>query len=77
MLRAFSGIQVLTPKIFDYMSDFAPTFSIIDAYMNAARAGEVITECDVAGAFWCDMGSPEKLLELRKRFDAVGPGETS
>jgi len=32
--RAFSGIHVLSPEIFDYMTAFPDTFSIIDFYLS-------------------------------------------
>lgn len=38
---AFSGIQVVSPKIFAAMSDFPDIFSIIDFYLSSAAAGKI------------------------------------
>ena len=64
--RAFNGVQVLSPKIFDYMHDFAKAFSIIPVYLKAAEAGEHISAYEIGGAYWIDIGTIEKLEELRE-----------
>ncbi len=56
---AFSGIHVISPKIFDYMSH--GIYSIIDTYLYAAQK-EKITYYDHSGQKWADMGRPENLL---------------
>jgi NDP-sugar pyrophosphorylase family protein len=39
---AFSGIQVLSPAIFDQMADFPEKFSIIDFYLQNADSHKII-----------------------------------
>ncbi len=63
--HAFNGIQVLSPKIFDYMKDFDRSFSTIPVYLKAAKAGARITAYTMDDAYWIDIGTPEKLEELR------------
>lgn len=65
---AFSGIQVLSPKIFEWMESQTMPFSSIETYMHAAKAGEVVIAHDYTGDYWIDMGTPEKLEELRQRL---------
>ncbi len=63
--RAFNGIQVLSPKIFDYMIGQEPAFSTIPIYLKAAEAGERIVAYSMDDAYWIDVGTIEKLEELR------------
>lgn len=56
---AFSGIQYIHPRLFDYMTE-NEAFSIIDVYLEAARTAKV------AGfrhddSQWLDVGKPEAL----------------
>lgn len=66
---AFSGIQLISPRIVDYMLDEAPAFSIIRSYMRAARAGEDVAAYRIDDSYWLDMGSPDKLAELRRKLE--------
>ncbi len=66
--KAFSGIQVLSPKIFQYMRDSHGEFSSIGTFMKASRDGARIVGHDVGGAYWIDVGTPTKLEELRSRI---------
>lgn len=63
---AFSGIQVASPKIFDYMVGEETPFTTIRVFLKAARTGEKIGSYDMGSNFWIDMGTPEKLEELRR-----------
>ena len=69
-LRAFSGIHVLSPDIFDLM-DQEGKFSIIDVYLKSAadhRIYEFAHDDDV----WIDVGKKDtldKAQELIKQFD--------
>ncbi len=65
---AFNGIQVLSPRIFDYMDDFGAKFSTIPVYLKAAQAGENIAMVSMDDAYWIDIGTIEKLEELRKHL---------
>ena len=73
---AFSGIQVLSPDIFTWMENQTAPFSSIETYMEAATKGEVVLAHDYSGYYWIDMGTPEKLEELRARLRA-GFGDSS
>jgi len=56
---AFSGIQVLSPRIFDYMPP-QNKFSLISLYLTLCD-GHLITGYDHSGTFWMDLGKPESL----------------
>jgi NDP-sugar pyrophosphorylase family protein len=58
---AFSGIHVLSPKIFTKMNEKG-VFSIIDAYLHLASRGEKIVAFRADGYYWRDLGRPEDLL---------------
>ncbi len=62
---AFNGIQVLSPKIFDYMNDLGPHFSTIQVYLEAAQAGESIGAYPMDDVYWIDIGTVDKLESLR------------
>lgn len=67
----FSGIQVVSPKIFQYLEKFEGSFSTISAFMAAAQNGENIAGFDMTSHAWLDMGTPEKLEELNKLLGAA------
>ena len=69
--RAFNGIQVLSPRIFEYMNDQALAFSTIPIYLKAAREGEQIVGYPVDDAYWIDIGTVDKLEELRQHLAQV------
>jgi len=62
---AFNGIQVLSPGIFEYMDDFGSKFSTIPVYLKAAQAKARIAMHAMDDAYWIDIGTIEKLEELR------------
>ncbi len=64
---AFSGIQILNPRVFDYFKAHHGEFSIISAYLSAVEAGEKLESFDMSSSYWIDMGTPENLDELRKK----------
>jgi len=60
--RAFSGIQVVSPAIFAYMSAEESVFSIIDTYLRAAASERILSyphDTDI----WLDVGKPDQLLK--------------
>ncbi len=57
---AFSGIHVLSPRIFSMFQDEG-AFSIIDAYLRLAAQGEKILAFRTGGSYWRDLGRPENL----------------
>ncbi len=62
---AFSGIQVISPKIFDYMKEETGAFSTMRIFMKSAKIGEEIKAFRMDDYYWIDMGTPSKLEELR------------
>jgi len=59
---AFSGIHVLSPRIFGLMSEQG-AFSIIDAYLRLSAQGEAIVAFPAGGAYWRDLGRPESISQ--------------
>ncbi len=56
---AFSGIQYVHPRLFDYMPE-ADVFSIIEVYLNAARTVK-IAGYRHEDSLWMDVGKPAAL----------------
>lgn len=67
-IRAFNGIQVMSPKLFDFMDNQGTSFSTIPVYLKAAQAGEKIKAFAMDEAYWVDIGTVEKLEELRQHL---------
>lgn len=70
-LFCYTGIQVLSPSIFEAMRDEPPVFPITNTFVKAARAGQRVQAFDTGNSYWIDVGSPEKLEELRRRVAAA------
>jgi NDP-sugar pyrophosphorylase family protein len=68
----FSGIHVLSPRIFALMKEQG-AFSIIDAYLRLAGTGEKIVAFRADGSYWRDLGRPESVLLAEQ--EAVGEGK--
>jgi len=62
---AYSCIQVISPRIFARMTETG-AFSIIDAELNMAARGEKLLSFRADGAYWRDLGTPEKVKEAEK-----------
>ena len=62
---AFSGIHVLSPRIFAMLQDEG-AFSIINAYLRLAAQGEKILAFRADGSYWRDLGRPENLSEAAR-----------
>lgn len=56
---AFSGVQCIHPRLFDYMPE-AEVFSVIDVYLEAARTAKVAGFRHDASQ-WLDVGTPDAL----------------
>jgi len=70
----FSGIHVLSPRIFELLKEQG-AFSIIDAYLRLAGAGENVLAFQAGGCYWRDLGRPENVVQAEQ--DAAGnAGET-
>jgi len=65
--KAFTGIHVLDPRVFD-LSQRTGSFSIISLYLELAAEGWMIQPLDVSREKWIDVGTPERLAEARARF---------
>lgn len=59
----FCGIHLLSPAIFDRMTE-AGAFPIVSCYLRLAAAGEAINCFRADGARWRDCGRPEDLRPL-------------
>lgn len=57
---AFCGIHVISPRIFSLMMEQGE-FSIIDAYLRLATAGEKIIAFRADKYYWRDLGTPQNV----------------
>jgi N-acetyl-alpha-D-muramate 1-phosphate uridylyltransferase len=64
--KAFSGVQVLSPAIFNHIR-FAGKFSMIDVYLDLCSANRFMA-FDHSQSLFMDIGSPEKLALAEKVF---------
>jgi NDP-sugar pyrophosphorylase family protein len=62
---AFSGIHVVSPRIFPKLIEQG-AFSIVDAYLRLAAEGESILGLRADGAYWRDLGRPEHLAAAER-----------
>jgi NDP-sugar pyrophosphorylase family protein len=62
---AFSGIHVLSPRIFAKMAEQG-TFSIVDAYLRLAAQGETIVAFRAEGSYWRDLGRPGSIADAER-----------
>lgn len=63
--RAFAGIHVVSPAIFDGLDRGA--YSIIEPYLRLAGEGQRILPYDITGSLWLEIGDPDR-LEMARRF---------
>jgi NDP-sugar pyrophosphorylase family protein len=66
---AFSGIHIISPRIFDGIKKRG-AFSIIDAYLHLAALGEKIVAYNADGCYWRDLGRPESIDQAARDFAA-------
>ncbi len=59
---AFSGIHILSPRIFPLMTEEG-VFSIIDVYLRLAGDDEKITGYPADQYYWRDLGKPESIAQ--------------
>ena len=62
----FTGIHVIDPAIFPKMTETG-IFPITRAYLRLAGEGEPIVAFRCDGSYWQDVGSLQKLEEVRRR----------
>ena len=67
---AFAGIHVISPRIFDLLSEDG-VFPIIPAYLRMVVAGQKIAAYRADGVYWRDMGKPQS-IEQAARDVAAG-----
>jgi mannose-1-phosphate guanylyltransferase len=64
---AFSGIQVISPRILSMMSEEG-AFSIIQSYLRLAAQGEKILGFRADEYYWRDLGRPENIVQAAEDF---------
>jgi NDP-sugar pyrophosphorylase family protein len=62
---AFSGIHVISPRIFSLLRETG-AFSIIDAYLRLAAEGEKIAAFRADEYYWRDLGNPESIAAAER-----------
>ncbi len=63
----FSGIQIISSGFFNYLEVEQGAFSSIRPFLAAAKAGQRVFAFRIDASYWIDMGTPEKLEELRHK----------
>jgi NDP-sugar pyrophosphorylase family protein len=66
---AFCGIHILSPRVFEKMTEVG-AFSIIDAYLHLAAQGEKIAAFRADAYRWRDMGRPESVLQAAQDIES-------
>jgi NDP-sugar pyrophosphorylase family protein len=64
---AFSGIHVISPRIFSMMTEEGG-FSVIDCYLRLAALGEKITAFRADEYYWQDLGRPENIGQVEQEL---------
>jgi NDP-sugar pyrophosphorylase family protein len=62
---AFSGIHIISPRIFAMMTEEG-VFSIITSYLRLARQGEKILSFRADEYYWRDLGRPENVAQAER-----------
>src|SRR5260370_3746374 len=65
---AFSGIHVITPRLFALMKEEG-IFSIIDCYLRLAAGGEKIVAFRADEYYWRDLGKPADLQQAAQDLE--------
>jgi mannose-1-phosphate guanylyltransferase len=63
---AFSGIHVLSPRIFPFLTESTPVFSIVDSYLRLSAQGHKILAFRHDGSYWRDLGRPADLAQAAR-----------
>ena len=66
--RAFSGIHIISPRIFSLM-DEEGVFSIIPVYLRLAKEGEPVVSFQADRYYWRDLGRPEQIADAAKEIE--------
>ncbi len=65
---AFTGIHVISPRIFSLLTEDG-IFSIIPAYLRLAAQGEKIMAFSADEYYWRDLGTPESVKQAEKDIE--------
>jgi NDP-sugar pyrophosphorylase family protein len=60
---AFSGIHVISPRLFPMLTESTPVFSIIDSYLRLASQSQKILAFRHDRSYWRDLGKPGDLAQ--------------
>ena len=67
---AFSGIHVISPRLFSMIVEEG-TFSVITAYLRLAAYGEKILGFRADDYYWLDLGRPENLVAAAQDLEKL------
>jgi NDP-sugar pyrophosphorylase family protein len=62
---AFSGIHIISPRLFELMLENG-VFSIITTYLRLAAQGEKILAFRADDCYWRDLGRPDDVLQAAR-----------
>jgi NDP-sugar pyrophosphorylase family protein len=65
---AFSGIHIISPRLFGKMGEDA-AFSIITTYLQLAAKGEKIAAFRADDYYWRDLGRPENITQVERELN--------
>jgi len=65
---AFTGIHVISPRIFALMAEEG-VFPIIPSYLQLAARGEKILAFRTDECYWRDLGRPEQVAQAERDFE--------
>lgn len=68
--KAFSGIHIISPAIFELMPDTA-AFSIVDLYLDLGSEHDILAYSHSEDR-WIDVGKPQHLAAAKKMLDSEG-----
>jgi mannose-1-phosphate guanylyltransferase len=67
-LLAYTGIQVVDPKLMPYLPATGQPYDLVKAWREAMDAGERLAALTVSGHFWQDIGTPGNYLAAHRRL---------
>lgn len=65
---AFAGIHVISPKIFDLITEDG-VFPIVPCYLRLVSEGEKVVAFRADGYYWRDLGKPEELKQAAEDLE--------
>jgi NDP-sugar pyrophosphorylase family protein len=63
--RAFSGVHIISSRIFDLMHEEG-AFSIIPVYLRLAASGDPVLGFPADQYYWRDLGRPEEITQATR-----------